>query len=169
VVCIGTGKHLLCIVTEPGWLSQYSDWATVWTTGARFPAGTYLFDIASRPLLGPTQPPTEWVPRALSPAVKRTGREANNSLPSIAEVKEWVELYIHFPNTPSWRGACLKQYANNMLVLNVLFNWIFNYLFCVNSVISLLNREAMQKRDYSHEFFRLSAHKRNPLFLTRSS
>jgi hypothetical protein len=24
-----------------------------------------------------------------------------------AEVKEWVELYIHSPNTPSWRGAQL--------------------------------------------------------------
>jgi hypothetical protein len=25
--------------------------------------------------------------------------------PSSAEVKEWVELYLHSPNTPSWRGA----------------------------------------------------------------
>jgi hypothetical protein len=27
--------------------------------------------------------------------------------PSSAEVKEWVELYLHSPNTPSWRGAQL--------------------------------------------------------------
>jgi hypothetical protein len=33
------------------------------------------------------------------------GREADHSHPSSAEVKEWVELYIHSPNTPSWRGA----------------------------------------------------------------
>jgi hypothetical protein len=26
-------------------------------------------------------------------------------LPSSAEVKECVELYLHFPNTSSWRGA----------------------------------------------------------------
>jgi hypothetical protein len=25
--------------------------------------------------------------------------------PSSAEVKEWMELYLHSPNTPSWRGA----------------------------------------------------------------
>jgi len=33
--------------------------------------------------------------------------EADHSPPSIAEVKEWVELYLHSPNTPSWRGAQL--------------------------------------------------------------
>jgi hypothetical protein len=34
-----------------------------------------------------------------------SGREADHSLPSSAEVKEWVELYLHSRNTPSWRGA----------------------------------------------------------------
>jgi len=33
------------------------------------------------------------------------GREADHSPPSSAEVKEWVELYFHYHNTPSWRGA----------------------------------------------------------------
>jgi hypothetical protein len=37
--------------------------------------------------------------------IKRPGREANHSLPSSAEVKECVELYLHSPNTFSWRGA----------------------------------------------------------------
>jgi hypothetical protein len=36
-----------------------------------------------------------------------SGREADHSPPSSAEVKEWVELYFHSPNTPSWRGAHL--------------------------------------------------------------
>jgi hypothetical protein len=36
-----------------------------------------------------------------------SGREADHSPPSGAEVKEWVELYFHSPNTPSWRGAQL--------------------------------------------------------------
>jgi hypothetical protein len=36
-----------------------------------------------------------------------SGREANHSPPSSAEVKEWVELYLPSPNTPSWRGAQL--------------------------------------------------------------
>jgi hypothetical protein len=32
-----------------------------------------------------------------------SGREADHSPPSSADVKEWVELYLHSPNTPSWR------------------------------------------------------------------
>jgi hypothetical protein len=63
------------------------------------------FTTASGPALGPAKPPIQWVPRALSLGVKRPGREANHSPPSSAGVKEWVELYIHSPNTPSWRGA----------------------------------------------------------------
>jgi hypothetical protein len=39
--------------------------------------------------------------------VFHSGREADHSPPSSAEVKEWVELYLHSPNTPSWRGAWL--------------------------------------------------------------
>jgi hypothetical protein len=34
-----------------------------------------------------------------------SGREADHSPSSSAEVKEWVELYLHSPSTPSWRGA----------------------------------------------------------------
>jgi hypothetical protein len=36
-----------------------------------------------------------------------SGCEADHSPPSSAEVKECVELYLHSPNTPSWRGAPL--------------------------------------------------------------
>jgi hypothetical protein len=36
-----------------------------------------------------------------------SGREADHSPQFSAEVKEWVELYLHSPNTPSWRGAQL--------------------------------------------------------------
>jgi hypothetical protein len=36
-----------------------------------------------------------------------SGREADHSSPSSAEVKEWVEPYLHSPNTPSWRGSLI--------------------------------------------------------------
>jgi hypothetical protein len=36
-----------------------------------------------------------------------SGRGADHSPPSSTEVKEWVELYLYSPNTPSWRGARL--------------------------------------------------------------
>jgi hypothetical protein len=41
------------------------------------------------------------------PLAFQSGREADHSPPSSAEVKEWVELYLHSPTTPSWRGAKL--------------------------------------------------------------
>jgi hypothetical protein len=85
-------------------------WATGWTIGvlefdSRRGLGIFLFTTASRTALGPTQPPIQWIPRALSLGIKRPGREADHSPPSSAEVKECVELYLHSPNTPSWRGA----------------------------------------------------------------
>jgi hypothetical protein len=45
-----------------------------------------LFTV-SRPTLGPTQPPLQWILEALSPGVKWPGCEADYLLPSIAEVK----------------------------------------------------------------------------------
>jgi hypothetical protein len=55
----------------------------------RFPAGLgiFLFTTASETALGPTQPPIHWVPGALSMGVKRPVREADQSLPSNAEVE----------------------------------------------------------------------------------
>jgi hypothetical protein len=40
-------------------------------------------------------------------------READPSPPSSAEVKECVELYLHSPSTPSWRGSQLKKQSAN--------------------------------------------------------
>jgi hypothetical protein len=49
-----------------------------------------------------------------------SGREADHSPPSSAEVKEWVQLYLHTPNTPSWRGAQLGE-AQGQLYLYVMY------------------------------------------------
>jgi hypothetical protein len=85
-------------------------WAMGWMIGvsSRQGLGIFLFTTASKPALGPTQPPIQWVPGALSLGVKRLGRESGHSPASSAEVKEWVELYLHFPNMPSWRDAQLR-------------------------------------------------------------
>jgi hypothetical protein len=54
---------------------------------SRWGLGIFLFTIASRTALGPTQAPIQWVPGALSLEVKWPGREADHSPPSSAEVK----------------------------------------------------------------------------------
>jgi hypothetical protein len=58
--------------------------------GVRSPVGAKIFPLvsASRPALGPTQPPVKWVQGVLSPGVKaRPGLDADHSHPSSAEVK----------------------------------------------------------------------------------
>ena len=58
------------------------------------------FPRLSRPALGPTPPPIQWVP-GLSRGVKRPGRDVDHPPTSSAEVKERVEIYLHFPFGPS--------------------------------------------------------------------
>jgi hypothetical protein len=48
-----------------------------------------------------------------------SGREAYHSPPSSAEVKEWVELYVHSPNAPSWRGAELRGVRSAHFLLSM--------------------------------------------------
>jgi hypothetical protein len=63
----------------------------------------FLFSTASRPALGLTQPPIEWVRGALSKGIKRPRRKFNHSPPSSAEVKNSGAI-LPLPRT-SWRGA----------------------------------------------------------------
>jgi hypothetical protein len=57
--------------------------------GVRVPVGSrILFSKSSRPALGPTQPPIQWVPGTLSPGVKHQRREADHSPPTGVEVKK---------------------------------------------------------------------------------
>jgi hypothetical protein len=80
----------------------------------RLPAGAGNFSLhhCVQNDSGPNQPHIQWVIGALSLGVKRLGHEADHSPPSSAEVNEWVELCLHSPSTPSWRGAQLKHRDN---------------------------------------------------------
>jgi hypothetical protein len=51
------------------------------------------------------------------------GREADHSPLSSAEVKEWVELYLHSPNMPSWRGAQLGRAQGQLYLYNSTYRY----------------------------------------------
>jgi hypothetical protein len=67
--------------------------------------GTFLLTTASRPALEHIVSATQWIPGAISLEVRWPVRKADHSVPSSAEVKECVELYLHSLNTSSWPGA----------------------------------------------------------------
>jgi hypothetical protein len=73
---------------EPGYLSGiaqgYGLYVRVFESQQGL--GIFLFTTASRPALGPIQPPIQWIQESLSLGVKLPGREADHSLPSSAEL-----------------------------------------------------------------------------------
>jgi hypothetical protein len=77
-----------------------------WTAGVQFSAGARvsLYSAASRPALRPTQPPSQWVSRALSQEVKQLGHGADQSLPSSANIKNGGAIHP-LPRMSLWRSA----------------------------------------------------------------
>jgi hypothetical protein len=65
-----------------------------WGFGSRQGLGIILFTTASKPALGSTQPPIQWVPGALSLAVQRPGREADHSHSSAEVRNAWSCISI---------------------------------------------------------------------------
>jgi hypothetical protein len=67
------------------WAGRPGDRGSIPGRGKIFPLAS-----VSRPALGPTQPPVQWVPGVLSPGVKsRPGRDADHSpLPSAVVFNE---------------------------------------------------------------------------------
>jgi hypothetical protein len=78
----------------------------------------FLFSTSVIPAPGFTQPPIQWVPGALSPGIKRQGREAKHSSPTTVEVKK-IWIYTSSPHTPSWRSALLVKHSDNFTFCGV--------------------------------------------------
>jgi hypothetical protein len=102
----------------------------------------FHFSVSSRPALGSTQPPIQWVPGALSPRVKWPGSEADHSPPTIAEVSktwvytstrrsQWPRGLRREPSSPartlgSWVWIPLKAWMS-------VYVYSVSVLFCVSS------------------------------------
>jgi hypothetical protein len=82
--------------------------ATEWITeGSELSSSgvkNFLFSMLSKPTLGSSQLPIQWVPGALSQGVKRPGPEADHSPPASAEVKKCGSTHP-LPHTPLWRSV----------------------------------------------------------------
>jgi hypothetical protein len=78
--------------------SRYSDWLRAGRPGGRSssPSGVknLYFSRSLRSAVGPTQPPIQWVPGAISSMVERPGSEADHSPPFIAGQETWFYISI---------------------------------------------------------------------------
>jgi hypothetical protein len=70
----------------------------------RVPVESRIFSMSSIPALGSTQPPIQWAPGAVSPGLKRPGREADHSPPTSARSRKYGSV-PPLPQMPSWRSA----------------------------------------------------------------
>jgi hypothetical protein len=100
------------------------------------------FQHLSRPTLGPTQPPVQWK-LDHSRGIKQPGRSVENPLPSSAEVKERVDLYLYSTCVPSWQVLernLLFQYSVcicEMAVSKFVHTKICKHTNCVQTALCL--------------------------------
>jgi hypothetical protein len=101
----------LCLL-EPGYFSGIALGYGLDDRGfeSRQGLGLFIFT-ASRPVLGPTQPPIQWVTGALSLAVKWPGCEADPHLHLVSRSRMRGAI-PPLPSTPLWRGDRLKHRDN---------------------------------------------------------
>jgi hypothetical protein len=75
--------------------------------GIRVPEVSKIFSASSRPVMGPTQPPIQRVPGALSLGVKRPGRESDHTPPTSIQMENTCS-YISTPRYVLMTG-CLTN------------------------------------------------------------
>jgi hypothetical protein len=119
---------------------------TGWTTAVWFPVAVQIFisTIASMPFLCAPQPPIHCLPGALSPGMKRPGRETNHSPPYSTEVKNTWSYNFSPPYV--YIAWCLVEYERQL----------YFYFVSMSPLMSALNglcswyRIVLQHSDLPH-------------------
>jgi hypothetical protein len=95
---------------------------------SRHGLGIFLFTTSSTPGLGPTQPPIQWVPRALSLGVKWPGREVDHS-PSSSAVVNNAWRYTSTPPYTFMEWCSVKKHRDNFTFsFTLLYDELFHLL-----------------------------------------
>jgi hypothetical protein len=93
--------------------------------------GQRIFSLASvsRPALGPTQPPVQWVPGILSSGVK-SGRGVTLTTHPHLVPRSWMSRsYTSSPQAPPWRVAGQLLLRNKLLGELITWNQFYETLF----------------------------------------
>jgi hypothetical protein len=81
-----------------------------------------LLSTSSRPVLGLTQPPNQWIP-----GIKRPGHEADQSRPSSAEAKKHITKGDNWPvSNDKLTNIYLKQFLHFVKSINL--DLLYNYI-----------------------------------------
>jgi hypothetical protein len=119
-------EHLHITNFQPHITIWYLKLSYVLGFGPRQGLGIFLSATASRPALGPIQPPIQLVPGIVSPRAKRSGREANHSPSSSAEVKN------------AWSYTSAPQYF--FMAWCLVKHWDFTITFTFYKVAAVYTR-----------------------------
>jgi hypothetical protein len=78
-------------------------WLDDRVVGVPSPGGikNFHFSVSFRLALGSTQPSIQWIPAALSPGVKPSGREAGHLPPTSAEAQKTLPFTLKDNSTPN--------------------------------------------------------------------
>jgi hypothetical protein len=114
----------------------------------------------SRPALGPTQIPTQWVTGAFTLEAKRLGFEADQSPPSSGELKEYA--FIAWCSVKKTQGQLYLYLYHSVCILtketNGVSKAITHYLLRIHIKTVFTNRKNQQLRILSGEPLRNSAY-----------
>jgi hypothetical protein len=106
-----------------------------------------LIVTASRPALGPTQPPIQWVPGALSPGIKWPEREANYSPPSTTAVKNFRNYISTAPYV--FRALYLVKHRDNFILFCLILTTINTFASLAQRTGTFLEGAEVQSSEIS--------------------